>query len=105
MTTLFATRYRLPWTHYQNVPADDAHFASIEAIKFVDGAPVKWAIREGGSRLAHDGLWEFEPNASSRDEDFYERTHFNSAEEAEAFATDKMSDRCEKAEPKAKPVQ
>lgn len=87
MTKLFATRYRLPWTHYYNVKCDDVYFASIEATKFVAGVPHKWAIREGGNRLAKDGSWEYEPNPSSRDEAFYERTLFNSAEEAEAFAT------------------
>lgn len=83
---LIPTRYRLPWTHYYN--SDAAHsWASIEATKFDEkGQPTKWCILEGGSCLAIDGEFEYEPQPSSRSEAFFERTRFNTVEEAYAMA-------------------
>jgi hypothetical protein len=38
----------------------------------------KWAVRRGGSCLAKDGYFEYEPMPSSRDNDFYNRCRFDS---------------------------
>ena len=54
----------------------------IEAAKQRDGG-VLWAIREASSTvLASDGLWEFEPQPSSRDADFLARCRYASPREA-----------------------
>ena len=36
-----------------------------------------WAVAQGGSVLAADGLWEWEPMPSSRTDDFIARTRFS----------------------------
>lgn len=83
---LIPIRYRLPWTHYIN--GDTLHmFASIDATNFdAIGNPTKWCVREGGSCLNDEGEFEYEPNPSSRDDDFLKRTRFDSAEEAYRLA-------------------
>lgn len=42
---------------------------------FIPSADV-WAIRKGGWCLNRDGQWEFEPQPSSRDNEFYARCRF-----------------------------
>lgn len=49
----------------------------------------RWAVRRGGSVLAIDGEWEYEPSPSNRDDEFYSRCRFNSLEDAVA-AYDKV---------------
>lgn len=60
----------------------------VVATKFAaDGlTPVAWAVREGGSVLAKDGQWEYEPNPSERDDEFFARTRWATAGEAAACA-------------------
>lgn len=43
---------------------------------------MKWAVRRGGNCLRKDGLWEHEPQPSSRDDAFYAMCRFDSLEEA-----------------------
>lgn len=54
---------------------------------------VKWAVKwRGRNVLAKDGMWEWEPQPSSRDDQFYARCRFDSVEEALdtlLFSTDK----------------
>ena len=50
-----------------------------------------WAIIDTGFSLNHDGLWEYEPMPSSRDEDFCRRCRWPSARTAIAFAQDHMA--------------
>lgn len=45
-----------------------------------------WAIKRAGFCLNHEGMWEFEPIPSSRDEDFYKRCRWFSANAAIEFA-------------------
>lgn len=59
------------------------HEGVIERCSQRDGS-FKWAIRRSGSCLALDGLWEFEPMPSSRDEEFLARCRYDSAEAAYA---------------------
>lgn len=44
--------------------------------------PALWAVSNGGSCLAKDGEWEYEPLPSSRDDDFLKRCRFATFEEA-----------------------
>lgn len=81
---LVPSSYRLPWSRFAN--ASEWMAAEIVATRWNKCTPTKWAIREGGSVLAKDGEWESEPNPSSRDDEFLERTRWDSAEEAAAFA-------------------
>ncbi len=46
---------------------------------------VRWAIRDHGACLNKKGEWEYEPMPSSRDDAFFERCRWDSAEEALAF--------------------
>jgi hypothetical protein len=45
----------------------------------------KWAVCLGGNVLNKEGEWEWEPQPSSRDDDFFKRCRFDSAEEAYQF--------------------
>lgn len=45
----------------------------------------KWAIIEKGACLSKDGVWEFEPIPSSRDDEFLLRCRFDTAEQALLF--------------------
>lgn len=45
----------------------------------------KWAIRMLGHCLNKDGKWEYEPMPSSRDDEFFKRCRWGSAEEAIEF--------------------
>lgn len=47
---------------------------------FYDG--VKWAVRWRGRCIGKTGDWEFEPQPSSRDDEFYARCRFDSVEAA-----------------------
>lgn len=58
--------------------ADDIH---IERAKQLQG-PAKWAVRRLGDCLNKNGEWEWEPNPSSRDDEFLARCRFDSPEEA-----------------------
>lgn len=44
--------------------------------------PVLWAIRENGFCLNKDGEWEYEPQPSSRDDEFFDRCRFATLDEA-----------------------
>ena len=46
-----------------------------------DGA-TRWAVARDGAVLAKDGQWEFEPQPSNRDEEFFERCRYDSPESA-----------------------
>ena len=76
------TAFRLPWSQHDvgNTCAE------VVATQFVEGRPIKWAVREGGNVLAKDGTWELEMQPSSRDADFLTRTRWDSADEAAAAA-------------------
>lgn len=60
-------------------PAHDE--ITIENVRQPDG-PDRWAIRKGGSCLAKDGNWEFEPLPSSRSEAFFMRCRYATLESA-----------------------
>ena len=47
---------------------------------FYDGD--KWSVRLRGDCLNKESEWEWEPNPSSRGDDFYERCRFDSLEDA-----------------------
>lgn len=53
----------------------------IEAAKQCDGSTL-WAVRNGPSCLAKDGQWEYEPMPSSRDDAFFERCRYPTAQAA-----------------------
>lgn len=55
--------------------------AKIERCKQRDGS-FKWAVRLGDLCMNRDGQFEREPMPSNRDDAFYERCRFRSAEEA-----------------------
>lgn len=43
----------------------------------------RWAVTSGfGQVLNKSGMWEWEPNPSSREEEFIERTRYETAEDA-----------------------
>lgn len=46
--------------------------------------PARWAVYHHGSCLSHAGEWEFEPQPSSRDDEFLDRCRFTTPEEAYA---------------------
>lgn len=54
--------------------------------------PDRWAIRKGRYCLTKSGEWEYEPMPSSRDEAFFSRARFKTAE-----AALKVWDRCPEA--------
>ena len=78
--------YRTRFTRY--IPPTDLSRVTIEATSFRDGEPVKWAIREGGLCLNKQGEWEYEPLPSSPEDDFLERTRFESLGKANALLED-----------------
>lgn len=55
--------------------------ACIEAVEQRDGSHL-WAVRIGRQCLGKDGGWEWEPQPSSRDDDFFARCRWPTAEEA-----------------------
>lgn len=82
---LVAISYKLPWSHFD--PPSPHMFAEIVATKFdSEGNPTAWAIREGHNVLAKDLEWELEPNPSRRDEDFFSRARYSTADEAYSYA-------------------
>jgi len=58
-----------------------------------DGS-IKWAVRRLGDCLDKDGYWRYEPQPSSRDDEFLAQCRFDSPEEALA-ALDKAQARSE----------
>lgn len=76
---LRATRYVLA----ENAPGSGMGPIVLEAVEQRDGTS-KWAIRQGGNCLGRQGEWEYEPSPSSRDEEFFQRCRFGSAEAAVA---------------------
>ena len=81
---MIATTYTLSWSRY---PADSYKRIRIDAVKFdAHQMPISWAIRYDGSVLNKNGEWEWEPQPSSRDDDFINRTRFDTAQEAADFA-------------------
>jgi hypothetical protein len=55
---------------------------TIEAVARPDG-PDRYAVRCAGSVINKDGEWEYEPQPSSRDEDFFARCRFDTFADAE----------------------
>jgi hypothetical protein len=51
-----------------------------------------WCVRRRGFVLGKDGEWEYEPSGGSQDEDFWERTRYESPEIALEYY-DKRKDR------------
>lgn len=47
-----------------------------------ENGPDRWAIRGSVGCLNKEGWWEYEPQPSSRDEDFFLRCRYSSAHEA-----------------------
>lgn len=80
-----ATVFRLPFTRYAHVTNSRVE---VVATKFDDDdvTPTRWSIREGGAVLSKEDQWEYEPSPSNRDDDFLERTRWDSMTEAAAFA-------------------
>jgi hypothetical protein len=56
---------------------------TLEAVYGFDGK--RWAVREAEMCLNKSGGWEWEPQPSSRDDEFYARCRWATAEEALAF--------------------
>jgi hypothetical protein len=57
----------------------------------LDDTP-SWAIRSEGSMcLNHHGEWEWEPQPSSRDDEFFARCRWPDLAEAVAFVTDHLA--------------
>lgn len=56
---------------------------TLDAAKQMDGS-ILWAIRQDGNCFNKQGEWEYEPTPSSRDENFFQRCRFGSAEAAVA---------------------
>lgn len=81
---LIPVSYRLSWSHYAN--ADAWNFIEIKATRFDGLNPSRWAIFEGGCVLNKDGKWEVSVLPGSRDEDFLERTRWDSPEAAAEHA-------------------
>jgi hypothetical protein len=71
---LTAVTYRLP------LPADPAEH-TLERVGQSAG-PDRWAVRRGRMCLASTGEWEWEPLPSGRDEAFFARCRFATAEAA-----------------------
>lgn len=93
MSDLLSTpiSYRLPWSRMLNAP--DWQRAEIVATRFTEGKPSKWAIREAGCVIDRESMmWEYEPTPSSRNDEFFKRTRFDSAEEAAEFARIRWSE-------------
>ncbi len=76
-------KYHLPWSKYGR--SSDRQFCTLEAVIGRDSM-LKWCIREGGECLRRDGEWEYEPQPSSRTDEFIAATRWPSAEEAGMFA-------------------
>lgn len=62
---------------------DDMSTVRLERCQQRDGS-YKWAVRRGGACMNSDGLFEYEPMPSSRDDEFLMRCRFDSAESAYA---------------------
>jgi hypothetical protein len=75
-----AGSYRLPFSRIENPP--EWQRTEIVATKFTGGNPSQWAIREMQMVMGKDGVWEWEPSPSNRDDDFLTRTRFDTAEDA-----------------------
>lgn len=58
--------------------------------------PVMWKVERRGFVLAKDGEWEYEPNPSSRDDEFYARCRFDTFEEAWKAALDALDAKAQK---------
>jgi len=69
---------------YQLVKYLDIIDVRLERCRQYEG-PDLWAIRERGNVLNKDAGWEYEPIPSSRNNEFFERTRFASADEAFDF--------------------
>ncbi len=54
---------------------------TLEVVARPDGSD-RFAIRNRGNCLNTDGLWEWEPSPSNRDDDFFKRCRFDSFEDA-----------------------
>jgi len=74
MSTIKTTGYTVYPTGYDDTetPSDKYHFV----IKVEDRGK-GWAVVDGPFVLTKDGDWEYEPNPSSRDDEFYERCRFS----------------------------
>lgn len=63
----------------------------------------RWCVFKLGDVLNADGEWEYEPQASSRDEEFLERTRF-SRETAIKLAKDKANEGNRRTDPAGSPL-
>ena len=78
------TPLQLPVLSYRLAQVDDTEDVTLERVPQMTG-PDHWAIREGHYCLNKSALWESEPIPSSRNDDFFARCRWPSAEEALEF--------------------
>lgn len=69
------------------LPGNPDHWSNRVLIQRREGAklpkqPFMWAVKWSGNNLSKDGEWEYEPIASSRDDEFYARCRFDTFEDA-----------------------
>jgi len=77
-----ASEYRVLPTGYADSPLVDKFHFEIRVVwrgQQTDGSD-GWAVLWGGRCLNSDGAWEWEPNPSSRDDDFLGRCRFSREE-------------------------
>ena len=68
---------------------DDFDLAlSPEATKLENGIPTSWAVKDGHFCLSKDHQFEYEPQPSSRTEEWLKQHRFKTAEEAYDFFMD-----------------
>lgn len=60
-----------------SVLPEDHRERSLWTVKVVWRSPDLYAVEHGGYVLNTDGEWEYEPQPSSRDDEFKARTRFN----------------------------
>lgn len=83
MSDLVAVRYRLG-------PPQPLGAVYIEERVQRDGS-ARWAVTRDGSVLTKAGEWEYEPQPSSRDDDFIERSRWNNTMDAAKAAREALA--------------
>lgn len=73
-----------------SIPIPRIRHLSVKRRTYTNDGPA-WAIMGDGSCLNHDGEWEWEPQPSSRTEEFFGRCRWADLREAIAFAEDHMT--------------
>lgn len=73
-----------------SIPIPRIRHLSIRRRTYVHDGP-SWAIMGDGSCLNHHGDWEWEPQPSSRTDEFFARCRWSDLHESIAFAEDHMT--------------